>query len=61
MDSFGGTILRHVEIGGTDLKVAILDDTKSDAQILVKYIEKFQVERNDTIQADVYEASFDFV
>ena len=41
MDSFGGTILRHVEIGGTDLKVAILDDTKSDAQILVKYIEKF--------------------
>lgn len=43
------------------MKVAILDDTKSDAQILLKYIEKFQVERNDTIQADVYEASFDFL
>lgn len=43
------------------MKVAILDDTKSDAQILLKYIEKFQVERNDTIQADIYEASFDFL
>ncbi|PWJ21557.1 LytTR family two component transcriptional regulator [Faecalicatena orotica] len=63
----GGSVTEHVvtfvykKIGGTDLKVAILDDTKSDAQILVKYIEKFQVERNDTIQADVYEASFDFL
>lgn len=43
------------------MKAAILDDTKSDAQILLKYIEKFQAERNDTIQADVYEASFDFL
>lgn len=43
------------------MKVAILDDTKSDAQLLLNYIERFQSERNETIQTDVYEASFDFL
>lgn len=43
------------------MKVAVLDDTREDAQRLLEYISQFQEKQNCLIQTDIYYASMDFL
>lgn len=43
------------------MKVAVVDDTPSDAQRLVDYLERFRQEQRADIQTDVYHASVEFL
>lgn len=43
------------------MNIAVVDDSKEDAQHLVAYLEKFQFENNITFQVRVFYASFDFL
>lgn len=43
------------------MKVAVLDDTREDAQRLLDYINQFQEQQKCLIQTDVYYASMDFL
>lgn len=43
------------------MKVAVVDDTPSDAQRLVDYLERFRQEQGADIQTDVYHASVEFL
>lgn len=43
------------------MKVAVLDDTREDAQRLLDYINQFQEQQKCLIQTDIYHASMDFL
>lgn len=43
------------------MKVAVLDDTREDAQRLLDYINQFQEQKKCLIQTDIYNASIDFL
>ena len=43
------------------MKVAVLDDTREDAQRLLNYINQFQEQQKCLIQTDTYYASIDFL
>lgn len=43
------------------MRVAVLDDTREDAQRLLDYITRYQEEQKCLIQTDIYHASIDFL
>lgn len=43
------------------IKVAVVDDSKEDAQQLTEYLEKYEMEHDLLIQTTVFLASFDFL
>lgn len=43
------------------MKVAVVDDTREDAQRLMDYLNQFQEKQSCLIQTDVYNASIDFL
>lgn len=43
------------------MKIAVVDDSKEDAQHIVKYLQQFQSEKSITFQIKVFNASFDFL
>lgn len=43
------------------MKVAVLDDTREDAEILLDYMNRFQETHKCLIQTDLYNASMDFL
>lgn len=43
------------------MKVAVLDDTREDAERLLNYINQFQKEQECLIETDIYHASLDFL
>lgn len=43
------------------MKIAVVDDSKEDAQHLVAFLEKFQIEKNITFQTKIFFASIDFL
>lgn len=43
------------------MKVAVLDDTREDAQRFLDYINQFQEQKKCLIQTDVYHASMPFM
>lgn len=43
------------------MRIAVVDDSREDAQHIVTYLEQFQVEKNVFFQIKVFHASFDFL
>lgn len=43
------------------MKIAVVDDSKEDAQHIVEYLQQFQSEKNISFQIKVFNASFDFL
>ncbi len=46
---------------GTLMKVAVVDDSKEDAQLLIEYLNKFETEHDISILKTIFYASFDFL
>ena len=46
---------------GTLMKVAVVDDSKEDAQLLTKYLNKFETEHDISISKTIFYVSFDFL
>lgn len=46
---------------GTLMKVAVVDDSKEDAQLLIEYLNKFETEHDISISKTIFYASFDFL
>lgn len=43
------------------MRIAVVDDSKEDAQHIISYLDQFQTENNVTFQTTVFNASFDFL
>lgn len=43
------------------MKIAVVDDSKEDAQRIVSYLEQYQQEQNLTFEIKIFYASFDFL
>jgi len=47
--------------GKSKMRVAVVDDSKEDADHMIEYIRKYQTEKDIVIQTSVFYASFDFL